>query len=447
MPIYTDFFFTSLDPRAAVKGSRDPLGLQPIWSHFGRKVIGNLTTVTGSLRNFTTLILGLYLADVLIASGEFAEDQRVNLFLKFEQLAAYSRCAAEKRERENSESPRGLRRVVRNLNENQSVTISALPKHQILSDQKTYGIFGLFTVAARQSGLVELRDATLTSLGKEFVEREYVPRISKSSSIAGSEVIKFLRRDMQFSPYGKHKQLREDLAGILGSKVTVTERAFYLKTLITCDEGPGFTNGCQAELWGLIQDVNNEGLFHWGSEFSFPEMAEISKRAVRQDMQTLAHVLRSIQKLEPLLAASASLFGYLLTRGGSSLERIAREVRKEWGQRLGHIDIKGIEAQMSEIQTAGRNRDLTQGIGSLASSLFEGDYATAARAAMDLNAAVLKARGGNPWVSLEGGRISVRLKEESGSLIPREKLPRPWSNTYFINSLKSLGHTINRGSH
>ena len=39
-------FLTDLDPQAAIKGSRDPLGVQPIWSRMGRHVVGNLTTVT-----------------------------------------------------------------------------------------------------------------------------------------------------------------------------------------------------------------------------------------------------------------------------------------------------------------------------------------------------------------------------------------------------------------
>jgi hypothetical protein len=50
-------FLTDLDERAEVKGSKDPLGLVPIWSKFGREVVGNLTTVTGSVRNFTTLLV------------------------------------------------------------------------------------------------------------------------------------------------------------------------------------------------------------------------------------------------------------------------------------------------------------------------------------------------------------------------------------------------------
>lgn len=36
-------FLTEIDARAEVKGSRDPLGLVPIWSHFGRRVVGDPT--------------------------------------------------------------------------------------------------------------------------------------------------------------------------------------------------------------------------------------------------------------------------------------------------------------------------------------------------------------------------------------------------------------------
>jgi len=62
-------FLTQLDSRASIKGSRDPLGVQAIWSRFGRHVAGNLTTVSNSLADFTVLLLGHYLAE------RVAEDQ------------------------------------------------------------------------------------------------------------------------------------------------------------------------------------------------------------------------------------------------------------------------------------------------------------------------------------------------------------------------------------
>ena len=36
-------FLTLEDPRAKVQGSRDPLGTQPAWYWFGRRLVGNLT--------------------------------------------------------------------------------------------------------------------------------------------------------------------------------------------------------------------------------------------------------------------------------------------------------------------------------------------------------------------------------------------------------------------
>lgn len=52
------FFLSELDPTIALKSSRDPLGFQVIWSSFGRELAGNLTTVTTSVRGFTTFLLG-----------------------------------------------------------------------------------------------------------------------------------------------------------------------------------------------------------------------------------------------------------------------------------------------------------------------------------------------------------------------------------------------------
>jgi hypothetical protein len=83
-------FLTDLDSRAQVKGSRDPLGAQSVWTRFGRHVVGNLTTVTNSVRDFTILLLGYYFAERVAA--ELAPGSELATFLKWEQLAAYARA-------------------------------------------------------------------------------------------------------------------------------------------------------------------------------------------------------------------------------------------------------------------------------------------------------------------------------------------------------------------
>ncbi len=56
-------------------------------------MVGNLITANVSLRNFTTLLLGLHFAEEAISTRKAPEEDRANLFLRFEQLAAYSRYA------------------------------------------------------------------------------------------------------------------------------------------------------------------------------------------------------------------------------------------------------------------------------------------------------------------------------------------------------------------
>ena len=79
-------FLTDIDPQAAIKGSRDPLGIQPIWTRLGRHVVGNLTTVSSSVRDFTTTILGYYFAERV--ANEEGGDSDLAVFLRWEQLSS-----------------------------------------------------------------------------------------------------------------------------------------------------------------------------------------------------------------------------------------------------------------------------------------------------------------------------------------------------------------------
>jgi len=86
--VLTTPFLTELDSRAAIKGSRDPLGVQQIWTRLGRQVVGNLTTVSNSVRDFTVLLLGYYFVERV--ADEVGQDADLATFLKWEQLVAPS---------------------------------------------------------------------------------------------------------------------------------------------------------------------------------------------------------------------------------------------------------------------------------------------------------------------------------------------------------------------
>src|ERR1051325_11575973 len=129
-------FLTEIDPQAAIKGSRDPLGIQPIWTRLGRQVVGNLTTVSTSVRDFTTTILGYYFAE-RVASEE-TRDGDLAVFLRWEQLASYARGAMN-----GDWDFRGTERAKKYLNEGPKVRLGTDSAALILSDQKTYGLWGL----------------------------------------------------------------------------------------------------------------------------------------------------------------------------------------------------------------------------------------------------------------------------------------------------------------
>ena len=75
-------FLTLEDPNAKIKGSRDPLGVQPIWAAFGRHVVTNLTTQSSSVRGFTTLLLGRYFAAELVDRGMTSREDALDVFLR-----------------------------------------------------------------------------------------------------------------------------------------------------------------------------------------------------------------------------------------------------------------------------------------------------------------------------------------------------------------------------
>jgi hypothetical protein len=161
-------FLTELDSRAAVKGSRDPLGIQSIWTRLGRHVVGNLTTVSDSVLDFTVLLLGYYFAEQL--TEESGPGTELPVFLRWEQLAAYARAEVNE-----EHGFRGTERVRKNLPEGHRVTISAERTHQILGNQKIYGLWGLYTMPARASGLLDGDPVRLTPPAMEFVQKRYLP--------------------------------------------------------------------------------------------------------------------------------------------------------------------------------------------------------------------------------------------------------------------------------
>ena len=72
-------------------------------------------------------------------------------------------------------------------------------------------------------------------------------------------------------------------------------------------------------------------------------------------------------------------------------------------------------------------------------TLSSGDYAGAIKLLLDWNKAVMETRGAAPWVRLgDRRRLDVRYRGNEPQLPDRDKLPKLWRNSYFIDALKNV---------
>lgn len=126
------FYLTEQDPNFRIKGSRDPLGFQTIWQSLGRTVIKYLSTVSSNLKDFQVLSYAWYFY------GERDPKYFLNFFFKFEQACGFARGAYLRDDRFN-----GIDFVRKNLN-NSSFSFSIKNEHTLLSNQKSYGIYGKY---------------------------------------------------------------------------------------------------------------------------------------------------------------------------------------------------------------------------------------------------------------------------------------------------------------
>lgn len=419
-------FLTELDGRAEVKGSRDPLGLVPVWARLGREVVGNLTTVTGAVRGFTTLLVGLELADLLLEQYRDEAPSRLDTFLKFEQVAGYARV-----KHQSDKDVRGYRRVSRRLSEDRRIRISAEPADQILSSQKTYGLWGLFSVPARSSGLLEAGQQRLTAAARDFVHRHYVPMLGNGRGVK-SVLEMFRRESFDLQGDGRDAALLESIARMHSRRLRAEERDFYRDHLAW--GGPADpTHGRQRALADLLGGIEQP-------EFGFDEFRAVQRRARKNE--SLSVPLEKIGRLERLIAPSALLFGFLQDRDKQTVAAIAQQIGDTWKRPL-RLDLPGLRELQPQIAEALQSHPESELWMGLAQALADGQYPRVIDLLVAINTAVMQRRHeAAAWVVIEGGRLRVRLTDERAELTSVEDAENRWRSTYFINSLWKVAREV-----
>jgi hypothetical protein len=387
------------------------------------------------VRDFTTLILGYYFAERV--SNESAGDGDLGVFLRWEQLAAYARG-----EINGDFNFRGVDRVKKNLQEGGRVRLGIDTAAQILSNQRTYGLWGLYSVPARSSGLVEGDPTRLTTAGRELVERTYLPIFAKEGFRYADAVVAKLAKPRSDLDLGKSDhRLVEAVAKILGKRFNNGERETYRTHLLL--GGPqDKTAGGQAILAKGMESTFDEE--NW--TLSPPRVRHLAKRC-RADGdigRAVADRLERIRTAELLLAPSAALFGLILNSNGQTISELARAVRRHWAASVGTIDPDETALLETELRDSTGDADTGRRWVKVARALSAGEFGTAIALLMEQNAFVMKTRAaGGPWVDMSDGRLRVRFRDDNAGALPdKSELPDFWRHSYFLDSLRTVAFAL-----
>ena len=414
-------FLTLEDPRAKIQGSRDPLGVQPVWSGFGRHLVTNLTTVSNSVRGFTVLLLGRYFGELLTGDGSAEEHEALPIFLRTEQLCAYARFVIN-----DAEDTRGIDRVRKFLNESRTVHIEDGPEGWILGDQKTYGLWGLFSVPARVSGLLADGPVGLTDVARDFVENEYLPHLKP---VMG-HLIQLVRSGGSVEAT-KRNQVMKAMAEAMPAALSPNELTFYGAYLRDASQAPGQDRSHRQQILASLL-ARETDLTEWVGRSDIITLAEASEV---QDA-LLAQKIRRVARMEALLAPADLVFDFILTRNGQTPNAIASELHNRWGSVVPNLDspIDELLPEVAELTTS----NLAAHFRVLDQALHDGAYETAIVTLLDWNQEVMARRNAAPWVELTNGALNVRYRGTESELPSGNDLALAWRNSYFLNALKDV---------
>ncbi len=420
-------FLTLEDPNAKIKGSRDPLGTVPIWISFARHLIVNLTTPSTSVRGFTILLLARYFTHQLIEERSISRDKYLDVFLRMEQLGAYARYVGHNVEGDI----RGIERVKKFIDDNKGkVYLQPDRRGALLADQRIYGLWGLFSVPARVSGLIPDGPLGVEKTAAEFIERHYIPKLNEIRT----PLLRLLAKGGQINI--KNDPILKAMAKVLPEKFNAEEASFYSEYLR--DAVHARANGIKlqkrfSELLGKYTDLEKS--------VSREEMVLLKEKSQQYD-HAIAHQLDRIIHLESLFAPADAIFNFILSQNGQTLKEVASKLSNEWGNSVPNLDANYFQELLPEIKNSSDNQIATK-IAQCQSSLAAGEYEEAIKSFLQWNANVMESRKSSPWVKLnDSGCIDVRYKGGVRELPSGDELQNMWRNSYFINSLKSISRQL-----
>lgn len=406
---------SALDDRVRPKGSRDPLGMEAVWSHMGRKLVGNLTTVTGNLDFFTVALLCCRYAN---DSGSRSLDDIQSRYMRAEQLAGYLKLAAMERDPGMNYGFFGISRARERFN-NDRAGLGISEAESLLADQLSYGLWGLYSTALEGAGLTRGARRELSVSGHAIAEAIV--------SVLGQAEWALFRR--MCDDYEKGPSLMAKLRKIASPFGHMLGDAGLRRQLIDALLQRQRDCALQGELYLLAQryleqwlnDVKQKGDNKSVDVRVFVDWILLNSTA----SEAIKQVLRQVCALEPLLVAAAKFMEHLQQADGKSLAAIEKELSPT---------LKDLASFDSDWELE-RKLPSHAFLAELRRALNAKDVAATVRAIAAQNKTAMVARGGAPWVEFDArSALQVRVRQDAP---PPERVDE-WRNSYFLRAFLSV---------
>jgi hypothetical protein len=382
------YAFTAIDPDFKPKGSRDPLGFQHIWSETGRKLIKDLSTVSGNINDFKILCFAKYFFQ--ITKGQNDELQFLPFFLRVEQAFAYAR------KKFNNEASFNGNNFISKHVDNAEYKLSNNQRDCILSNQRTYGIYGKYIRPAKDMKLFEQDDFETT------FRNAFNPQVSDLFERIYSNTELKVASDSLVP-----------LAGLL-ERLTTEEKHFFRRHILKGN----IPTHLQQKFYSFLKENNDSTNIS-----SFNLIDFINGIIVTSNDEALNSQLIEIRNTELVLAPLSYRFTYLLSESLWSYSSLQND--PVMNQSIEPLKYSFHSSLLNELN---QYRKLT-GIASTT-------------ALIKRNAEVSKRRGGSPWIDQQNGKFVVYYGETNRGM--SEMPENHWENSYFIQSYLRLFNAIEK---
>lgn len=371
------FFFTILDDSLRPQGSRDPLGIEYLWSSVGRRLVGNLTTITTNLDNFVVALVGFHLC----------RDEPRGV-VDWEAFERYEQLTARARDQLSLPGVIGVRRIAKSRDF--PIHLGSNPAARILDNQRQAGLWGLYSTALAGAGLIS--DARWpTAKGDELAARF----LRGAPNSAWELAVDKTRRTLDAS----HLQAAQQwIQSILGKQA---EREELAKCLLG-------GSGQHAE-W-------QHEVFRQGMAFLKDRKEPPSPREFLAWLTTASPTLNDfatrILHFDQALALSSVTFNWLLGCHGRSKMEVAAGLAQMRRWPYGDQPIPDFSAEIANEEWSRR----ANGLASFCNAMKEGKWLAAIDALFAHHEQVATTRGGAAWCYWENDRVKVVMSTTPGTL-------------------------------